>query len=90
MVSQIVEVKNASGLHARPANVFVKEALSHKGCKITFKKEGEDRVFQARSMVSVIQAVVKCGTRIEIFAEGEDEEAALQAMVEAVASGLGE
>ena len=40
MVSQKVTVMNASGLHARPANAFVKEAVRHAGCNILIKKDG--------------------------------------------------
>ena len=32
---------NASGLHARPANAFVKEAVRHAGCNILIKKDGK-------------------------------------------------
>lgn len=90
MVSQIVTVTNASGLHARPATAFVKECVSHKNCKITFKKVGEDKEYQSRSIVSVLQAVVKCGTEIELIADGENEEEALKSVVAAVEAGLGE
>ena len=83
MVSQKVTVMNASGLHARPANAFVKEAVRHAGCNILIKKDG-------KSIVSVLSACVKCGTEIELVADGNDEAQALQDMVSAVNSGLGE
>lgn len=44
----------------------------------------------AKSVLSVLGACVKSGDEIEFTCEGEDEEAALQAMVDAVNSGLGE
>lgn len=88
MVSQKVTVKNASGLHARPANVFVKEAIRYPGCNILFKKDG--RTFVGKSLVAVLSACVKCGTEIELIADGADEETALRAMVAAVEAGLGE
>ena len=34
----------------------------------------------AKSVLSVLGACVKCGDEIEIFCDGEDEEAALKAM----------
>lgn len=88
MVSQKVTVKNASGLHARPANVFVKEAIRHAGCNILFKKDG--RTFISKSLITVLSACIKCGTEIELIADGVNEEEALRAMVAAVESGLGE
>lgn len=88
MVCKTVKITNQAGLHARPANQFVKEAISHKNCDITFKKAG--KVFNGKSIVSVLSACVKCGSEIELIADGENEEAALEDMVAAVASGLGE
>ena len=88
MVSQKVTVMNASGLHARPANAFVKEAVRHAGCNIFIKKDGKS--FMGKSIVSVLSACVKCGTEIELVADGANEEQALQDMVAAVESGLGE
>ena len=38
----------------------------------------------------VLSACVKCGTEIELVADGTDEAQALQDMVNAVNSGLGE
>ena len=87
MVSQKVTVMNASGLHARPANAFVKEAVRHAGCNI-LKKDG--KTYMGKSIVSVLSACVKCGTEIELVADGNDEAQALQDMVSAVNSGLGE
>ena len=76
MVSQKVTVMNASGLHARPANAFVKEAVRHAGCNILIKKDG--KTYMGKSIVSVL------------VADGNDEAQALQDMVSAVNSGLGE
>ena len=43
-----------------------------------------------KSIVSVLSACVKCGTEIELVADGNDEAQALQDMASAVNSGLGE
>ena len=88
MISATVTVKNQTGLHARPANVFVKEAMQYYDCSIFIRKNG--RAFNAKSIVSVLAAYVKCGEEIEITADGTTEEKALQAMVDAVNAGLGE
>jgi phosphocarrier protein len=44
----------------------------------------------AKSVLSVLGACVKCGDEIEFICEGEDEQEALKALVTAVESGLGE
>ena len=47
-------------------------------------------LFNGKSMVSVLSACVKCDTMIEVICDGEREEEALAAIVQAVESGLGE
>ena len=87
MVSQKVTIANPTGLHLRPAGVLCKEAMLHKS-QITFNyREG---TANAKSVLSVLGACVKCGEEIEFVCEGEDENEALQCMVKAVESGLGE
>ena len=44
----------------------------------------------AKSVLSVLGACIKCGDEIEFVCEGADEEEALAAMVRLVESGLGE
>lgn len=48
------------------------------------------KLFNGKSMVSVLSACVKCDTMIEVICDGEREEEALAAIVQAVESGLGE
>jgi len=80
-------VCNPTGLHARPAKVFVNLAKQYQ-CDI-WVSHGEKRA-KAKSMLSVLTLGVVTGGKICIEAEGEDEEAAIQALEEAVRSGLGE
>lgn len=87
MVKQEVKVHNEAGLHARPANVFVKTAAQFP-CDVRVSKGG--RLFNGKSMVSVLSACVKCDMMIEVICDGEREEEALAAIVRAVESGLGE
>ena len=55
---------------------------------ITFRFR--DNTANAKSVLSVLGACVKCGDEIEFVCEGEDEENALKALVEAIENGLGE
>ena len=87
MISQEVYVKNPTGLHARPANMFVKTAVQFP-CKVNIQKG--TRSFNGKSIVSVMSACVKCGTQITIICDGDQEEKAMRAIVNAVESGLGE
>ena len=87
MVSQKVAIKNPTGLHLRPAGILCKEAMQYKSL-ITFSFR--DNMANAKSVLSVLGACVKCGDEIEIFCDGEAEEAALKALVAAIENGLGE
>ena len=44
----------------------------------------------AKSLLTIIGACIKCGTEIELVCEGPDEEAALAHATELIESGLGE
>lgn len=87
MISQKVTIKNPTGLHLRPAGLLCKEAMKYKSL-ITFSFEGGTS--NAKSVLSVLGACVKCGDEIELVCEGIDEEEALKAVVEAVENGFGE
>ena len=87
MVSQKVVIKNRTGLHLRPAGNLCKEAMQYKSL-ITFKYGGNTA--NAKSVLSVLGACIKCGDEIELICEGEDEAQALEALVTAVENGLGE
>ena len=81
MVSQKVVIKNPTGLHLRPAGILCKEAMQFKSL-ITFSFR--ETTANAKSVLSVLGACVKCGDEIEIVCDGEDEEDALKALITAI------
>lgn len=87
MVRQKVTITNPTGLHLRPAGILCKEAMQFQ-CLTTFTFH--HTTANAKSVLSVLGACVKCGDEIEFVCEGEDEEEALNALVKTVESGLGE
>lgn len=87
MVSQRVVIKNPTGLHLRPAGILCKEAMKFKSL-ITFSFK--ESTANAKSVLSVLGACVKCGDEVEFTCDGDDEQEALQALIVAVESGLGE
>lgn len=87
MVSRMVTITNPTGLHLRPAGIFCNVANRY-DCKITF--EYDNSTANAKSVLSVLGSCIKSGDQILLVCEGEGEEEALRAMVEAVESGLGE
>lgn len=65
MVSGKVTVKNPTGLHLRPAGTLCKQAMQFKS-SITFHY-GDGNTANAKSVLSVLGACVKCGDEIELF-----------------------
>ena len=87
MVSQKVVIKNLTGLDIHPTSILCMEAMKFKS-RITFTHKGDTA--NAKSVLSVLGACVKSGAELELFCDGEDEEAALKALVAAIENGLGE
>ena len=87
MVSKEVKITNPTGLHLRPAGNLCKEAMRYKS-KVTFNYGGN--IANAKSVLSVLGACVKCGDEIELACDGPDEQEALDSLVNAIEGGLGE
>jgi phosphocarrier protein HPr len=75
MPSRTVIVGSATGLHARPAAMFV-AAASAAAVPVTIRIAGK-RAVPARSMLSVLSLGAKQGTEVILEAEGEGADAAL-------------
>ncbi|MCA1717074.1 MAG: HPr family phosphocarrier protein [Actinobacteria bacterium] len=67
-----------AGLHARPAARFVKEAKSYSS-NIVVMKDGAEA--NAKSSLRLMTLGAKHGERVVVRAEGEDEEAAVEALI---------
>ena len=86
MTKKQVEIVNKTGLHARPASDFVLEAKKYES-KITICRENGVPV-NAKSVVRILAEGIGQGTKIEIAAEGTDEEQAAASLAALVESGL--
>lgn len=74
MTSITLSVENETGLHSRPADLFVRTAKLYQS-KITARK-GE-KSSDAKNIIKVILLNVSQGDAVTIEAEGRDEEAAI-------------
>ena len=81
MVRVKYTIKNEEGLHARPASDFCKTASKFKST-IRVIKDGEE--FEAKSMLMVLCVGAVQGDEIELTADGEDEQEAIDALIEAL------
>ena len=80
-------IHNPSGLHARPAKVFVKTA---KQFKSDIRLRHGTKKANAKSMISILTLGVESGGQIQLIIDGPDEEEALQVLKAAVEEGLGD
>ena len=87
MVTRTVTIKNAQGLHARPATFFVQKANAFK-CSIWVEKG--DRRVNAKSLLGILSMAVTKGMEITLLADGQDAAAALDALAELLENGLGD
>jgi phosphocarrier protein HPr len=87
MFQQNVIVKNKTGLHARPAALFVQTANKFKS-EVFIEKDGKK--VNAKSIMGVMSLAVSQGTPIIISAQGEDEKEAVIKLVELIERKFGE
>jgi catabolite repression HPr-like protein len=81
MAKSLVVVKLRTGLHARPAALFVQEA--NKFNAEIFVEKNEKKV-NAKSIMGVMSLAISSGTEIAISADGSDAELAVRALIEMV------
>ena len=79
-----VLVKNQVGLHARPATFFIQRANEFNS---SIWIEKEERRVNAKSLLGILSLGIVGGTSIKVIADGADERAAVDALVELVDSG---
>ncbi len=79
MIEKSVQIQNSMGLHARPSARFVKIAAKFP-CEIFVTKDGMK--VNGKSILGVMSLAAERGSEITIKAEGENEDMALDALVE--------
>ena len=79
-------IKDAVGIHARPAGNLAKLAKGFKGTKITIEKAGKS--VDVTKLMMLMGLGVKCGDTVNFTVEGPDEEEAAKAVEEFVAANL--
>lgn len=87
MYTKEATVNNQVGLHARPATFFIQKANEFKS---SIWVEKDDRRVNAKSLLGVLSLGIVKGTAINLIADGPDEEAAINALVELINSEFAE
>jgi phosphotransferase system HPr (HPr) family protein len=87
MPEATVTLRNASGLHARPAKIFARAAAAS-AADVSVEKDG--RRVNAKSVLSLLTLDCHQGDEIVISADGEEAEATLAELVALVEAKIGE
>jgi phosphocarrier protein len=87
MTSRAVTVKNQLGLHARAAARFVNMATRFSA---QIRVSRGSRSMDGKSIMGILLLAAAYGTSVVISADGQDEVAAVDALVQLVESGFGE
>lgn len=90
MKSTQFAVMDSVGLHARPAALFVKLANKFSSKISICNVSTSGKWANAKSILSVLTCGVKQGDRIEVQAEGSDEDLAVEALEKLVLSNFTE
>jgi phosphocarrier protein len=79
MKEAIIEIKNPTGLHARPAAILV-ETVNNFKSDVKIEKDG--KIADAKSILQIMALGINVASKIKITAEGEDEEEVLNKLLE--------
>lgn len=88
VVTRSAEIVNQKGLHARASRKFAEVAVGFPDVKIVVSKDGESAL--GHSLMDLMMLGAGIGSVIEISAEGEQAEAAVEALCALVAGRFGE
>ena len=86
MSERTVTIASAVGLHARPAALFV-QAVNATGLAVQINRIGQDPV-DARSILGVMALGAKHGEEVQLTADGDGADAALDELVALLAHDL--
>ena len=85
MVRKDVMITNNIGLHARPATFFIQKANTYKS---SVWIEKDDRKVNAKSLLGVLSMGIAKGMTIALIADGQDENAAVDGLVQLIQTGF--
>ena len=85
MVSKKIKIIDEQGLHMRPATVF---SQTMAGFKSNIQVKHNEKSYDAKSVMMLMTACIKCWDEIEIVVDGSDEQDALQKAIDILEKGL--
>lgn len=76
MIEKIYVLNNEEGLHARPATMLANQSMKFNCDFKMLKNDNKEKVYQPKSILSVMSMGAAKGDQITIIADGSDEEEA--------------
>lgn len=87
MIEREVTVRNRAGIHTRPASMIVKTA-SKFDADIFLRRDNYE--INGKSVIGVMTLAAEQGATLTLVVDGEDEAAAVEALVSLFEDGFGE
>ena len=87
MTERTTTIVNELGLHARPAAQFVRMAAQFSS---NIELARDANVVNGKSIMGVMMLAAECGAVVVVRATGDDETAAVDALVALIEGGFGE
>jgi len=87
MLERDITIINKLGLHARAAAKLVNTASAH-AAEVLIRKNGQE--VNGKSIMGVMMLAASQGTQIQLRVDGEDEHAAMDALVALIDDRFGE
>lgn len=85
MIKKKVTVKNAAGIHARPAALIVKEAVKYQS---EFHIHMYGYRINGKSILGLLTLAAEQGAELELELEGPDEQQAMEKLVKLFDNGF--
>ena len=85
MIQRDVKITDNSGLHARPATFFIQKANTYRSGIWVVK---DDRKVSAKSLLGVLSIGIAKGMTITLVADGDDEQTAIDGLVDLIENGF--
>jgi phosphocarrier protein len=87
MPERAVRIVNEAGIHARPAAEIVKTAAKFRTDVYIVR---DDLDVNAKSIMGVMMLAAECGSTVILRGEGDDAQAAIDAIAAVIEAGFGE
>lgn len=87
MIERELTIRNRAGLHTRPASMLVKTASQFES-EVYLRRDNYE--INGKSVIGVMTLAAEQGATLTLVVEGEDEEAAAEAITELFEDGFGE